>query len=122
MPLSSIAMGATIAPKIEVLTMLACDHLKPEYTAGHGLEDLGFRLPGWARHSTAAPVALSSPVQASNDQAENNGAFWTVDGKSGNDYVFLNAETGGNGTTPTNPQKCKSDPVVQKAVAKLSAG
>jgi hypothetical protein len=42
-PLAVMASGATLAPRVEILNLLVCDQLKPEYTAGRGMEDLGIR-------------------------------------------------------------------------------
>jgi hypothetical protein len=110
-PLSMIAGGATIAPRVEILTMLACDQLRPEYTAGHGMEDLGIHPWGW----TAAPVVPAvAPAQTHfgvNDYSDN-----------AHDVEFVAWDIGKNGTLPPNPQLCKSDPVVQAGVAKLQAG
>jgi hypothetical protein len=90
--------------------MLVCDHLRPEYTAGHGMEDLGIRP--WA-------------------------AFWIVPqnmnshGSSSNDDTLLGVQqlaqpltihiANSNDTVPPSTQHCKTDPVVQAAVARLQA-
>lgn len=118
MPLSSIAGGSTIAPRVEILTMLACDHHKPEYTAGHGMEDLGVRLPRWMHRGSDDITIFGDNARST---AVNAHAFWTTDTKANNaDMVYFIEEAGGNTTVP-NPSMCKSDPVVQRAVTKLTA-
>jgi hypothetical protein len=42
-PLAVMASGATLAPRVEILNLLVCDQLKPDYTAGRGMEDFGIR-------------------------------------------------------------------------------
>ncbi|KAF9819793.1 hypothetical protein IEO21_01884 [Rhodonia placenta] len=74
-PLASVAMSATMAPRIEIYTRLVCDAYRPEYTVGRGKD----RLPN--------PDVVFSPS------------------------VILDDKT---------YELCVADPVVQKAVAKLS--
>ncbi|OCH93392.1 MFS general substrate transporter [Obba rivulosa] len=38
-PFSTIVLAATVAPRIEILTRIACDALRPDYTVGRGRED-----------------------------------------------------------------------------------
>lgn len=107
-----------MAPRIEILTMLACDHHKPEYTAGHGMEDLGIRLPRWAHRGSDSITILDRIAPVVDGGAQ---PFWAVDGKAdGSDAVYFATEVGGNATVP-NPALCKTDPVVQRAVTKLTA-
>jgi hypothetical protein len=107
-PLSTLAGGATVAPRVEILTMLVCDHLKPEYTAGHGMEDLGIHTPSWgSRAIDRLGVSSVSPFWERGDAAET-----AV-------FVPTTLEIGVNGTIPSNPKLCKTDPVVQAGVAKL---
>jgi hypothetical protein len=44
-PLTMMAAGATLAPRVEILTMLVCNQLEPEYTTGRGTENLS--IPLW---------------------------------------------------------------------------
>jgi hypothetical protein len=108
-----IAAGATMAPRVEILTMLACDHLKPEYTAGHGLEDLG--IHPWGPSPSAASLDHSLPVSSFQLATHEHS------GDELHDTGYVNWEASGNGTVPPNPGLCKTDPVVQAAVAKLQA-
>jgi hypothetical protein len=115
MPLSSIAMGATIAPKVEVLTMLACEHLRPELTAWHNHGDLN--LPTLALSGPSRPykpeISLDSRrIYTSFLHAEMNM----------NLVVIPHTKEQLHETLAADSQLCKSDPLVQKAVAKLSAG
>jgi MFS family permease len=102
-------MGATMAPRVEILTMLACDQLRPEYTAGRGMEDLGIHDP-WAKPIPAVSPAHTAPVHS--EQTYNGHALAL-------DLDYSSYEAHRNGTVPPNPKLCKTDPVVQAGVAKL---
>jgi hypothetical protein len=91
-------MAATLAPRIEIYTMLACNVHKPEYTANLHLGSTGFPFPTKiAGEYGVIPTVLyniSAPL---------------ITGK---------ISSGGG----QNPNTCASDPVVQAAVAKLTIG
>lgn len=109
-----------MAPRIEILTMLACDQHKPEYTAGHGMDDLGIHLPRWANRGSGNTVILSDSIPVASSDAP---SFWSMDDKADStDTVYFVNEIGDGNTTVPNPALCKTDPVVQRAVAKLSTG
>lgn len=98
LPFTSIAMSATMAPRIEIYTILACSVHKPDIfkQSFPGLE-LGLveeprQLP---THSSAQLIDRIYPSYSTN--------------KATNESV------------PTKPNLCASDPVVQAAVAKLTA-
>jgi hypothetical protein len=115
MPLSSIAMSTTIAPRIEIYTMLACDAHKPEYTAGRGLENLGIHMPFSAKSSDLVSATYVS--QSFSSSLETNPVI---------DLNLAPVHAGAdkdstNGTVLPNPKLCRSDPEVQAAVAKLTA-
>ena len=102
MPFTSIAMSATMAPRIEIYTVLACSVHKPDIFKQS--------FPGLELGLVEEPKQLSthSSVQLI-------------------DRVYLPHLTdklgrAANGSVPTNPNLCASDPVVQAAVAKLTAG
>jgi hypothetical protein len=115
MPFSSIAMSATIAPRIEIYTMLACSVHKPDifrqnfpgielglHTTIHEISGLDFRVP-------SSDIPTSSDIHMAH-------VFPGI-------YPFLDSPPK-NGSTPP-PKKgnlCASDPVVLAAVAKLTAG
>lgn len=90
LPLTSIAMGATLAPKVAIYTSLACAQHKPEI-AGNSTRS----IPLFVSHADNFSYDVSK-------DAEVSGAI-TISTKS-----------------PSDP--CKSDPVVQAAVAKLAGG
>lgn len=94
-------MSTTIAPRIEIYTMLACDAHKPEYTAGRGTEGLGIHPPWWSKDDIVQ-ISASTAVSANslNEQA-----------------LSISMS---NDTIPPSPQLCRSDPVVQAAVARLT--
>lgn len=100
-PLSSIAMSSTLAPRVEIYTRLACQVHKPDvYKQAYAGLDLGY---GHAALDTA--VNFSAAFDAAWGQTD-------VNRKSGG--VLLSAAM--------KPKDCASDPVVQAAVAKLTAG
>jgi hypothetical protein len=105
-PLTMMAAGATLAPRVEILTMLVCNQLKPAYTDGRGMENLSIRP--W----DAVPAA--SPFQAD---------FNTEDLKEAHQVGYVTWEMNGNGTTPPPyAELCKADAVVQAGVATMQAG
>ena len=107
MPFSAIAMSSTIAPKIEIYTFLACSVHKPDIYYSQKLPVIG-GIEG------VIPVIDNSPIIPSLDQPQ-------VDVTHDNlGMVHISNLT--NAEDNTGPQACASDPVVQAAVAKLSAG
>jgi len=115
MPFTSIAMSATLAPRIEIYTMLACSVHKPDifrqnfpgielglHSIIHETSGLDFRVP-------SSDIPTSSNMHVAH-------VFPGI-------YPFLDSSPK-NGSTPP-PKKgnlCASDPVVLAAVAKLTAG
>jgi hypothetical protein len=105
MPFTAIAMSSTLAPRIEVYTMLACSVHKPDIFRQNfpgfelGLQDISspnLDIWGFSNEPSLTPLYLSDLVL----EPENT-----------------------NGSVPTTPRnRCASDPVVQAAVAKLTAG
>jgi hypothetical protein len=107
---ATTADGATMGPRVEILTMLACDQIKPEYTGGRGMEGLGVRPWG-----ISTPAASSSYPSQSVD----------LDGPPGEtrDQEVVTWVVVDDQTTPFQPSdQCKTDTVVQAAVAKLQGG
>jgi hypothetical protein len=108
-------MSATIAPRIEIYTMLACSVHKPDifrqnfpgielglHSTIHEISGLDFRVP-------SSDIPTSSNIHMAH-------VFPGI-------YPFLDSPPK-NGSTPP-PKKgnlCASDPVVLAAVAKLTAG
>ena len=102
MPFTSIAMSATMAPRIEIYTVLACSVHKPDIFKQS--------FPGLELGLVEEPRQLST-----------HSSIQLID------RVYLPHLTNklgraANGSVPTNPNLCASDPVVQAAVAKLTAG
>jgi hypothetical protein len=110
-PLRSIATGAILAPRVEIITILVCGQLRPEYTAGHGIVDLGIRpLASFGIMSESVnSYSSSSNVDILFGVQQHPAPIVTVH--------FKNS----NGTVPPTSQYCKTDPVVQAAVARLQA-
>ncbi|RDB23050.1 putative membrane protein C14C4.07 [Hypsizygus marmoreus] len=103
-PFTAIAMAATMAPRIEIYTLLACSVHKPDIFR-HSLPSLngtsGLPLPGI---SAVTPGSKFISLQ-----------FNTT-------MPFILPMSGlKNNTEPGKPTLCASDPVVQAAVAKLTA-
>lgn len=98
-PFATIAMSATIAPKIEIYTLLACSVHKPEIFRDQHL--LSTNLPFSLRPQKDSLVDITFPP--SFDIAINNNTS-TMDELNG------------------SPSTCATDPVVLAAVAKLATG
>ena len=114
MPFTSIAMSATLAPRIEIYTMLACSVHKPDLFRQNfpGIES----YPHSTIHETSGLnyQVPSSDIPTSDIHVDH--VFPRI-------YPFLDSFPK-NGSTPP-PKKgnlCASDPVVLAAVAKLTAG
>ncbi|KAJ7097761.1 major facilitator superfamily domain-containing protein [Mycena belliarum] len=97
-PISTIAMSATMAPKIEVYTLLACSVHKPEIFKDTQL------------FSAHLPPSLRPHDDGPNTGASVRPSF---------DVALSNTSTM-NAMTDQKPSPCASDPVVQAAVAKLT--
>ena len=104
MPFTAIATSSTMAPRIEIYTTLACSIHRPEIF-GESLQPLDI-LGSIVQLSMVPAVAhKSSSMEISN--------------------VFMiekSLQIDDKDTLPTRKQRCASDPVVQAAVAKLTAG
>lgn len=108
LPLSAVAMSMTIAPRIEIYTLLACSVHKPD------IFERTLRLGGYRGFPTeTSPLLVLPPVIIPNSLDPSNLGFSPsvpVSGVHGFSYA----------TSQANP--CASDPVVQAAVATLTAG
>lgn len=109
-PVSTVAMSATTAPRIEIYTELACLELKPEYSVGRGSSPMDhLSIPGSDLHMDFHDyhgVHLSS-----------HSAWQSVS-------VELSSFDDGT-SSPSDeetPNRCATDPEVQAAVAKLITG
>lgn len=105
MPFTSIATSATLAPRIEIYTTLACSIHRPDiYRQQQDILDF---------------------VQQSNEYGTPAVAHQSSSGSADISDVFMIEKTiqfTDADTPPTRKQRCASDPVVQAAVAKLTAG
>ncbi|EJD42203.1 MFS general substrate transporter [Auricularia subglabra TFB-10046 SS5] len=100
MPLASIAMSTTIAPRVQIYTRLACMVHRPEYMS-EGAKAAPTVVDGWGMPPPQGPTlgnhTLVIPV------------------------VLPEHDTAANNTIPSPSHQCASDPVVKAAVAKLIA-
>lgn len=99
-----MAGSATITPRIEIYTTLACSFIRPDYgETPQQLDILGYlhsndcRIPAVAHHQSSC-VDISDVFMIDK-------SFQTI----------------GVDTPPTRKQRCASDPVVQATVAKLTS-
>jgi hypothetical protein len=102
MPLTSIATSATLAPRVEVYTILACAVHKPDR------DILGQNFP---------EIALGHRVPFRGFHARSHGLIEIFL----ESYPLLNDRSFGE-ANPPNQNLCATDPVVQAATAKLIAG
>ncbi|KAF9479286.1 MFS general substrate transporter [Pholiota conissans] len=110
MPLLSVAASVTMAPKIEVYTLLACSIHRPDI---YDLNRLSPELPSLYNVPTGASVLHNSirPPLA---------RLISATGIRRRSQLFDPVTAVGNGTTPDHRTQCASDPVVKTAVAKLT--
>ncbi|TFK68620.1 MFS general substrate transporter [Pluteus cervinus] len=101
-PLTSIAMSATIAPRIEVYTALACSVHKPDIF-NDTYSDSGKHLISWNLDNTLRMTPENSTLQVSLVWVNTPGTHFA-------DKL----------SDPKKPNLCASDPVVQAEVAKLA--
>jgi hypothetical protein len=100
LPFSAIAMAATIAPRIEIYTMLACGVHKPEHTSNSDPSGIPTRSPfSYGKYSQE--FGVPPPLLAS---------------------VGFGSSVNGVETQIPQWKACASDPVVQADVAKLTTG
>ncbi|KZV82384.1 hypothetical protein EXIGLDRAFT_346566 [Exidia glandulosa HHB12029] len=103
MPLASIAMSTTIAPRVQIYTRLACMVHRPEYMSETAKDAPTMVGAGWG-HSTPqhrpGPGEFISVIMPEQSQ----------------EHLSTNTTK-----IPSPSEQCQSDPVVQAAVAKLIA-
>ena len=118
LPFASVSTAATLAPRIEIYTILACSVHKPEYTMYLKLsKQLGLPYIEDASDllvSNALFGSVASPLMPVNVASEGNIAH----------IYFADLPDASNGTDSGDKSlnRCASDPEVQAAVAKLTAG
>lgn len=103
MPFSAIAMSATAAPRIEILTMLACQQHRPEYTT-----EIAWHSSSSSNYRTGAYHSLNSDV-VNYDQ--------NLFHENHSEYLISPSVPSG----ADSMEKCTKDPVVGAAVAQLMA-
>ncbi|KAG6829195.1 hypothetical protein H0H92_005396 [Tricholoma furcatifolium] len=96
-PFTSIAMSATLAPRIEIFTLIVCSVLKPDIF-----------------HSSSPPFGAFDLLNMSLASGSTNGSSGLEAARGLSLHAFIDDATGG--------RSCAANPVVQAAVAKLSAG
>ncbi|PPQ91426.1 hypothetical protein CVT25_014314 [Psilocybe cyanescens] len=115
LPFTAIAMSATIAPRIEIYTILACSVHKPDIfrqAYPERFPDLEDFSESRYQYDTHVPdphptVPLITPI------------YLSVSPPTGSsDVINWSNKSAG---TPTNRNLCAADPTVQAAVAKLTA-
>lgn len=104
-PLTAIAMSATIAPKIEVYTLLACSVHRPDIL----------------RHMISKNGHLFDTPRALSDVLENEPVTLQTESTDGLAALVVPGLRKNDTNAPDKPATCAADPVVQAAVAKLSA-
>ena len=110
-PFAAMAGSATITPRIDIYTTLACSFIRPEY--GDGLQQQLDILGGFL-HSNDCSSSYRIPAAAVAHQS----SCMNI-----SDVIIFDKsfQTNGPDTPPTRKQRCASDPVVQAAVAKLTS-
>jgi hypothetical protein len=104
-PFSTIAMSATIAPKIEIYTLLACSVHKPDIFRDSRLStDIFHTL--YNREDTLSSTTFPPSFNLAATDAEGHH-------DNASDVSFMEKPV---------PSPCASDPVVQAAVSKLTTG
>jgi len=107
-------MSATLAPRIEIYTILACSVHKPEYTMN---PDVSKRL-GLPYIKNDSDLLVSKPLPGFGTSP----LIPTI--ASENEITSVGLLDGSNDTEGVNKDldRCTEDPEVQAAVAKLTAG
>ena len=113
MPFTTIAMSATLAPRVEIYTMLVCSVHKPDVIRD-AFPPLSYRhsVPTSVQQSRSPQPIASWPDTPLAHATESVGLPFNEDKLS--EWVGEDTEKSGN--------TCASDPVVQAEVAKLSLG
>ena len=127
-PITSIAMTACTAPRVEIYTRLVCHALKPEFAAGGGHEPLP---------DLSSSVEVSNVVNGLDDNLgpepdiplSSLSSLLRLSPRGQNDIIaYLHPRVFSTSAFSEEPQfdakisQCASDPVVQAAAAKLIAG
>ena len=116
-PFSAITKSATIAPKVEVYTLLACRVHKPDIYHSSQVQDAFSKVVTPRAEVDARPVESEisfpwAPIIRSNNAS--------LAGTTEQPPRFTVLAERAIGKKPNSP--CAADPTVQAAVARLSAG
>lgn len=121
LPFAAIASSSTIAPRVEIYTILACKVYKPEYTSANPVA-MGPVLPYTIGHFNPSV----QPITVFPGTFGKQPLISPIVGLLGNrsctsmtavqDRLVTLSDTGGA------TKRCASDPEVQAAVAELAAG
>ncbi|KAH7912214.1 MFS general substrate transporter [Hygrophoropsis aurantiaca] len=117
MPMSSIGFSSTLAPRVELYTMLVCRIDRPEYISNSHFSDQYpySALKPLVAHSNLSLPALENVIPASehSDDLELHGVLIpAITNISLSKYEIVSGDT---------RKQCAADPVVQAATAKLAA-
>lgn len=110
LPFTATSMGMTLAPRVEIYTVLACSKHRPEY-AKHLKLSKQMGLPyddSTGDFFSRPPLALGSPLPIDFSPAQDD------------TLSFESPIDSDNITVSANPDRCATDPEVQAAVAKLT--
>lgn len=118
LPFSALSIAATVAPRIEIYTILACSVQKPEYNIHPELSNL-LGLPIFEDDSGllvshSSPGSRISPLIPIPILSDRDVTLICLTGP-------LPASNYNEGDD-NNTNRCSSEPEVQAAVAKLTAG
>lgn len=106
MPLASIAMSTTIAPRVQIFTRLACMAHRPEYMSDDAKTAPTMVEAGWGHAFTPQRGPHGGFISVLLPQLQQH----------------QQQHTPSNATKiPSPSEQCQSDPVVQAAVAELIA-
>src|ERR1700722_2037482 len=107
MPFSAIVASATIAPRIEIYTALACRAHRPEYLS------CGKDNPNVTHYQSVTHLSEM------NISFHRSLLDFPLDRHHSVDFIFTAPSQNDTGQ---QPNRCTSDPVVRAAVAKLTLG
>ena len=106
MPFTAIASSATVAPRIEIYTTIACSIHRPDIF-GDKFQQLD--ILDFVQHSNDYVIP---PVAHRSGSVDVSDVF----------MIEKSLQINNPDTPPTRKQRCASDPIVQASVAKLTTG
>lgn len=114
-PFTASAMGMTMAPRVEIYTVLACSRHKPEYARHLKLsKDMG--LPYDDYLDDVSPILPLPPIALGAAIVDRD-----IHPTAANDTIYFESSASFDREAAAK-DKCASDPEVQAAVATLAMG